>query len=337
MQAVILVGGKGTRLRPLTADRPKPLVPIVDRPFLAYALEWVASHGLTDVVLCCGFKSDAMVAEIGDGSRYGVSITWVFEPEPRGTAGGVKMAEEHLEERFVLLNGDVLTDMDLTAQIAAHERAGARATLALVPVEDPSAYGLVRLNDDDSVAGFLEKPEPHQIDTDLISAGAYVLEREVLDMVWPGVEASIEREVWPSLVGHGLHGFVHRDAYWMDIGTPDRYVQAVADVLSGVVRTTVPQRLQHGRAAGALIDPTATVALDALVEPGAQVEAGADAVLERTVLLRDAVVEPGASLRACVIGERARVEAGTALDGPVIIGDDEVVAAPGAGALEAAA
>ncbi len=343
MQAVILVGGKGTRLRPLTSNRPKPNVPIVDRPFLAYALQWVARHGMTDVVLCCGFRSDAMVEAFGDGSRYGVSITWVFEPEPRGTAGGVKMAGEHLDDRFLLLNGDVLTDMDLTAQVAAHERSGARGTLALVPVEDPSAYGLVRLHDDHRVAGFLEKPKPEEIDTNLISAGAYVLERDVLDMIPPGREVSIEREVWPRLVGDGLYGFVHRDAYWMDIGTPERYLQAVADVLRGAVETDVQARLRAERSAAALVDPAATVAADALVEDGAQVAAGAvigsgsvvgagaivgaDAVLERAVLLPNAVVESGVRLRDCVVGERARVASGVAANGPLLVADGETLAA----------
>jgi len=344
VQAVILVGGKGTRLRPLTTNRPKPNVPIVDRPFLAYALEWVASHGLTDVVLCCGFKSEAMVEAFGDGSRYGVSITWVFEPEPRGTAGGLKMAEEHLGDRFLLLNGDVLTDMDLTAQIDAHTRSGATATLALVPVEDPSAYGLVRLNGDDTVAGFLEKPKPEEIDTDLISAGAYVLERSVLDMIPAGREVSIEREVWPRLVGEGLHGFVHPDAYWMDIGTPERYIQAVSDVLSGAVETKVLERLRNGPVSpSALVDPAASVAPDALVEDGAQVAAGAmigsgsvvgagavvgaNVVLERTVLLPGTIVESGARLRNFVAGERARIKANAAVDGPLLVADDDTFAA----------
>jgi mannose-1-phosphate guanylyltransferase len=338
MQAVILVGGKGTRLRPLTTDRPKPIVPIVDRPFLAYALEWVASHGITDVVLCCGFRSDAVVAAIGDGSRHGVHVTWVFEDEPRGTAGALKLAEPHLQERFVLINGDVLTDMDLTAQLAAHEASGARATLALVPVEDPSAYGLVRLEDDGRVRGFLEKPKPEDIDTDLISAGAYVLERDVVDLIPAGREVSIEREVWPRLVGRGLCGFVHRDAYWMDIGTPERYVRAVGDVLAGRVRTGVTDRLAHGPLdRHARVHPTAIVARDALVEAGATVEAwawigsgsvvGAGATVEAAAVLSRAILLPGArvqmyaALESCVVGEDASIGEGCVLDGYAIVAD----------------
>jgi mannose-1-phosphate guanylyltransferase len=344
MQAVILVGGKGTRLRPLTSDRPKPIVPVVDRPFLAHMLEWVARHGLTDVVLCCGFRSDAVVEAIGDGSRYGVRVTWVFEPEPRGTAGAVKMAEEHLQERFVLINGDVLTDMDLSAQIAAHERTGATATLALVPVEDPSAYGLVRLEDDGRVRGFLEKPKPEDIDTDLISAGAYVLERSVMDLIPAGREVSIEREVWPRLVGGGLHGHVHRGAYWMDIGTPERYVQGVADVLTGAVRTATLDRLAGGAVMpGADVHPTAIVAPDALVEDGARVGAGArigsgsvigagasvdaGATLDRAILLPNARVGARAGLSSCVIGAGASVGDAARVGDHVIVGDGIAVLA----------
>jgi mannose-1-phosphate guanylyltransferase len=344
MQAVILVGGKGTRLRPLTSERPKPIVPVVDRPFLAHMLEWVARHGMTDVVLCCGFRSDAVVEAIGDGSEWGVNVTWVFEPEPRGTAGAVKMAEEHLQERFVLINGDVLTDMDLSAQITAHERSGAVATLALVPVEDPSAYGLVRLEDDGRVKGFLEKPRPEDIDTDLISAGAYVLERSVMEMIPAGREVSIEREVWPFLVGEGLHGHVHRGAYWMDIGTPERYVQGIADVLSGAVRTATLDRMASGAViAGADVHPTAIVAVDALVEQGARVGPGArigsgsvvargarieaGASLHRAVLLPDVRVGARARLDSCVVGAGATVGDAASVTDHSIIGDGVTVAA----------
>src|SRR3954470_21759639 len=147
MQAVILVGGEGTRLRPLTSTVPKPVVPLVDRPFMAYMLEWLSSHGVTDVVLLMGYLSTAVRNVLGDGSAWGLDIKYVEEPDPRGTAGALKYAESLLEERFLMLNGDVLTDIDLTAQLAQHEASGATGTLALVPVEDPSAYGLVRLEE----------------------------------------------------------------------------------------------------------------------------------------------------------------------------------------------
>ncbi len=207
MQAVILVGGEGTRLRPLTSTVPKPVVPLVDRPFISYMLEWLRAHGIDDVIMSCGFLATSVRNVLGDGSAYGIRLRFVEEPDPRGTAGALKFAESLLDERFLMLNGDVLTDIDLTEQIAQHERTGAKATLALVPVEDPSAYGLVRLKDDRAVKEFVEKPSSDRIDTNLISAGAYVLEREILELVPPGRNVSIEREVWPRLVGEGLYGY----------------------------------------------------------------------------------------------------------------------------------
>src|SRR3712207_3720948 len=246
MQAVILVGGEGTRLRPLTSTIPKPVMPLVDRPFMAFMLEWLHRHGVTDVVMSMGYLATAVRNVLGDGSAYGVSITYVEEPEPRGTAGALKFAESLLDERFFMLNGDVLTDMDLTAQLARHEATGARGTLGLVPVDDPSSYGLVRLEDDGSVHEFVEKPPADQIDTNLISAGAYVLERDVLDLIPPDGNVSIERGVWPQLVGDGLYGFAHQAAYWLDIGTPERYLQGTFDIIEGVVQTEVRDRLGTG-------------------------------------------------------------------------------------------
>src|SRR5881275_694745 len=218
MQAVILVGGEGTRLRPLTSTVPKPVVPLVDRPFIVYMLEWLARHGVDDVVMSCGFLATSVRNVLGDGSQYGLRLRYVEEPDPRGTAGALKYAEDLLDERFLMLNGDVLTDIDLTAQIAQHEETGATGTLALVPVPDPSAYGLVRLHDDHAVKEFVEKPSADEIDTNLISAGAYVLERRVLDLIPAGRNVSIEREIWPRLVGDGLFGYPSQ-AYWLDIGT----------------------------------------------------------------------------------------------------------------------
>jgi len=244
MQAVILVGGEGTRLRPLTSAVPKPVLPLVDRPMMVYMLEWLRGHGIDDVIMSCGFKATKVRDVLGDGSQLGISLRFVEEPDPRGTAGALKFAEELLDERFLMLNGDVLTDLDLTAQIAQHERTGATGTLALVPVPDPSSYGLVRLLDGGAVREFLEKPSPDAVlDTNLISAGAYVLERSVLDLIEPDRNVSIEREIWPALVGEGLYGYVDDDAYWLDVGTPGRYLEATFDILEGNVRTGVSELL----------------------------------------------------------------------------------------------
>ena len=192
MQALILAGGEGTRLRPLTSTIPKPVVPLVGRPFISYMLEWLRGHGVDDVILGCGFMADRVQGVLDDGSGLGIHLRYLEEPLPLGTGGALKFAEDLLGERFFMLNGDVLTDIDLTAQLAAHERTGARATLGLVPVADPSAYGLVRMRPDGAVTEFVEKPGPEQMDTNLINAGAYILDRSVLEGMPPaGTNVSI--------------------------------------------------------------------------------------------------------------------------------------------------
>ena len=306
MQALILAGGEATRLRPLTSTIPKPVVPLGDRPFIAHMIEWLRRHGVDDVILACGFMAADVRAVLGDGAALGVRLRYVEEPRPLGTGGALKYAEDVLDDRFLMLNGDVLTDIDLTAQLEQHERTSARATLALVAVEEPSAYGLVRLAADRSVIEFLEKPEESAIDTNLINAGAYVLERDVLaQMPPPGTNFSIERDIFPKLVGHGLFG--HRaDGYWLDIGTPERYLQGTFDIVSGRVATGVPfQRDGVLVLAGSEIAPGATVGPDAVIGPGATV--GEGAAIERSVVLKGASVGASCSLRDAIVGPYARI------------------------------
>jgi mannose-1-phosphate guanylyltransferase len=301
MQALILVGGHGTRLRPITLTLPKPIIPLVDRPFLRYMIDWLARHGVDDVVMACGFLPDQLRDTLGDEAG-GVRLRYVEEPEPRGTAGAIKFAADQLEDRFLALNGDVLTDLDLTALIDQHERTSARATLALYPVADPSAYGLVRRTDDGEITEFLEKPDPAEIDTDEINAGAYVLEKEILDLVPEGEDFSIERQVFPRLVGDGLYA-KRLEGYWMDIGTPERYLDACWDILSGKV-TSEPGSRVNGD--GVFVDPSADVADGAEIAGPAYVESGATLGAGSVVGAR-AVLGAGTS-----IGERARI-AGSAL------------------------
>ncbi len=346
MQAVILVGGEGTRLRPLTSTVPKPVVPLVDRPFISYMLEWLCSHGIDDVIMSCGFLATSVRNVLGDGSAYGIRLRFVEEPDPRGTAGALKFAESMLDERFLMLNGDVLTDIDLSRQIAQHESTKASATLALVPVEDPSAYGLVHLEDDSSVRDFVEKPSPDRIDTNLISAGAYVLEREVLDLVPPGRNVSIEREVWPRLIGAGLHGFPS-ESYWLDIGTPARYLQGTFDILEGNVSTAVGQRLGdgfmavspsaevHGRAippavieAGAVVAESAHVG--SLVVLGNDVHIGAGSTVERAVILNGTHVGENCTLRDCIVAGGCRIGSGTHVSEGAVLGEGVTIGAENA-------
>ena len=337
MQAVILVGGEGTRLRPLTSTIPKPVVPLVDRPFIVYMLEWLKHHGVDDVILSCGFLATSVRNVLGDGSQLGIRLRFVEEPDPRGTAGALKYAEPLLDERFLMLNGDVLTDIDLAAQIAQHEATGAVGTLALVPVEDPTAYGLVRLHDDRAVEEFVEKPSADQIDTNLISAGAYVLERSVLDLIPPDRNVSIEREVWPQLVGEGLYGYP-AEAYWLDIGTPQRYLQGTFDILEGNVRTAVQDRLGSDfTAIGDRVEAEGRIVPPAIVERGCVIEHGAHvgslvvlgegvrvgrgATIERSVVLNGADVGPGCKLTDCIVAAGAQIGEGTVVSGGAVLGE----------------
>ena len=345
MQAVILVGGEGTRLRPLTSTVPKPVIPLVDRPLIVHLLEWLRRHGVDDVVLSCGFLATSVHNVLGDGSRWGLRLRFVEEPEPRGTAGALKYAEDLLDERFLMLNGDVLTDLDLSAQLAQHEQTGATGTLALVPVPDPSAYGLVSLAEDRTVREFVEKPPADAIlDTNLISAGAYVLERSVLELVPPDRAVSIEREVWPRLVGRGLYGFPHDDAYWLDIGTPERYLQGTFDIIEGNVTTEVLERLgqgylaisEHAQVDGRVVPP-------AVVERGVRIAAGAhvgslvvlaDGVqvgegssIERSVVLQGAEVGAECVLRDAIVAAGVRIGDGTQVTGGAVLGEGVTIGA----------
>ena len=334
---MILAGGEGTRLRPLTSNVPKPIVPLVDRPFISFMLEWLRGHGVDEVILSCGFMAERVRSVLGDGAGLGIRLRYVEEPEPRGTAGAVKLAEPMLAERFLMLNGDVLTDIDLGSQIAQHEANGARATLALVAVADPSAYGLVVLDEARAVTDFVEKPSSGRLPSNLISAGAYVLEREVLELVAPDRKVSIEGEIWPLLVGAGLYGFPS-ESYWMDIGTPGRYLQGTFDILEGNVESGVREHLGEdwlaidegasvrGRAIppaliGAGCDVAEGARVGRLVVLGRDVSVGAGSSLERAVVLDGARIGAGCELRDCIVCAGAVVGDGTEVTGGAVLGE----------------
>jgi mannose-1-phosphate guanylyltransferase len=320
VQALILAGGEGTRLRPLTSTIPKPVVPLAGRPFISYMIEWLRRHGVDDVIMSCGFLADGVRRVLADGAELGVRLRYVEEPKPLGTAGALKYAEELLDERFLMLNGDILADLDLTAQLAQHQATGARATICLVPVDDPSAYGLVRSDGAGAVTGFLEKPSPEEIGTsgNLVNAGAYVLERDVLGLIAPvGTNCSIERDVFPALVGDGLYAYAST-GYWLDIGTPARYLQATYDILHGIVETELGAALAScggvladGAQIAGTVVPPALVGARAVVAPGATV--GPTTVLGAGVELGEGVVVEGSSVL-----EGTRVEEWTRIEGSII-------------------
>jgi mannose-1-phosphate guanylyltransferase len=343
VQAVILVGGEGTRLRPLTSTVPKPVVPLVDRPFIRFMIDWLQVHGVDDIVMSCGHMASGVRNVLGDGSALGIKLRYVEEPRPLGTGGALKFAEPLLGERFLMLNGDVLTDIDLTGQLEQHERTGAVATLALTPVEDPSAYGLVRISPSAAVTEFVEKPAPDQIDTNNISAGVYVLERSVLGMLEPDQPASIERDVFPRLVGEGLYGCVSA-GYWLDIGTPERYLQGTYDILEATVDTPVAERMGDGYlCVEQNVDSRGRIIPSALVESGCRIGDGAriggrvvlehgvtvgeNTTIERAVVMQGAEIGSHCTLNGCIIGGGVRIGDHCTVDAMSVLGEGVTIGA----------
>ena len=341
MQALILAGGEGTRLRPLTSTVPKPVIPLVDRPFVRFMLDWLRGHGVDDVVMSCGHLASGVRNVLGDGSAFGIRLRYMEEREPLGTGGALKFAEPLLDERFMMLNGDVLTDLDLTGQLTQHERTAAVATLALTPVEDPSAYGLVRTDGDGAVTEFVEKPSPDQVDTANISAGVYVLERRVLDLLEPDQPASIERDVFPRLVGDGLYGCVS-DGYWLDIGTPERYLEGTFDILEGTVTTPVRDRMgdsyvcvEDGVESAGRIIPPALVETGCRIGEGARiggrvvlehgVAVGAGTTIERAVVMQGTEIGAGCTLAGCIVAGGVRIGDHCTIDGMSVLGEGVTV------------
>jgi NDP-sugar pyrophosphorylase family protein len=311
LKAIVLAGGEGTRLRPLTYTTPKPLLPIANRPFLEHQLAWLAGHGITEVVLSIGYRPDAFPERFPGGQVAGLALTYAVESEPLGTAGAIRFAAETggISDRFVVCNGDVLTDLDVSALVRFHDDAGAEATIALTQVEDPSAFGVVPTAADGRVLGFVEKPPRGEAPTNWINAGTYVLEASVLDEIPAGRAVSIERETFPILLRRDAKLYaLAAPGYWLDIGTPAKYLQANLDLLVD----------------GASLCPSdATVAAGATLEssvlgPGAVVADAARVV--RSVLLDGARVEAGALVADSVVGARAVVGPGATVEAVSVIG-----------------
>jgi mannose-1-phosphate guanylyltransferase len=335
VQALILAGGEGTRLRPLTYTVPKPVLPLAGRPHIAYVIDWLVRHGVDDVVVSCGHLAEGMRRAIGE-LEPGVEIRYAEEPDPRGTAGAIRFTEDMLGDRFLVLNGDVLCDLDLTALMEQHDGTGARATIALYPVADPTGYGLVHRREDGEITEFVEKPTPDQIDTDEINAGAYLLERSVLERIPPDRAVSIEREVFPELIDDGLYG-IRLEGYWIDIGTPERFLEANWDILGRRVDTVTGDRLdEQGLLVeeGVEIGVPATFRGPAMIGARTEISQGAQprppcvigrdcrirpgAVLERSVLLDACLVEDDAVVVDSILGSGVNVGVGAELDGAVI-------------------
>jgi mannose-1-phosphate guanylyltransferase len=308
MRAVVLVGGEGTRLRPLTLTTPKQLLPIAGVPMIERVIANLARHGVDEVVLSMGYRPDAFTIAYPSGTCAGLPVRYAIEPQLMDTAGAVRFAATWagIDEQFVVVNGDVLTDLDLGALIALHRERGALCTISLTPVDDPSRFGVVPTDDDGRVLAFIEKPAPGEAPTNMINAGTYVVEPSVVGLIPDGRRVSIERETFPLLAERkGMYALAS-DAYWIDTGTPETYLRANLDLIG-------PEGLVEG-----------TVDADAVVErsvigAGARVCPGA--VVRDSVLLPGAVVGPRALIERSLVGARATVGAGALVQDLTVLGD----------------
>jgi NDP-sugar pyrophosphorylase family protein len=346
MKAVILAGGFGTRLRPLTLTTPKPVVPIFDRPLLYHQVELLKQlPEIDEVILSLNYQPEAIERVVGDGSDIGLHIRYAIEPTPLGTGGAVKYASIGIDGTVVVLNGDVLTDTDLPAVLDLHRRRDARATIVLTPVENPSTYGLVETNEASDVRRFLEKPSADRITCNTINAGIYILDTTTFDRIPTNTNWSIEREYFPSLVERGdtFVAYVHH-GYWIDIGTPEKYIQAHRDIMAGACHAhpyASDATDQPHVAADAIVDPEARlegpcyIARHARVEAGARItphsvvgmsaSVGAGAVIDGAILWPGSTVGPEATIRHAILGRDVTVEEHAIVGPGAVIGDKSVI------------
>jgi NDP-sugar pyrophosphorylase family protein len=346
VQAIVLVGGEGTRLRPLTYGTPKPMVPIMNVPFLARTMERLYAAEIRDVIFAAGYMPQAIVDYFGDGTELGMKITYAIEETPLGTAGAIKNVDPHISGPFFVLNGDILTSLDLRAMREYHHQKGGIGTLHLIRVEDPSPFGCVVHDADGRVTEFVEKPPKGEEPTDEINAGTYLLEREILEYIPPNQNVSIERATFPELIARGkaLYAFTTND-YWLDLGRPEQYLAAHRDVLSGAMPLAVEPGISGDgsealrghpgvippiyAAADVVVDASATVGPNVVLGKGCsigssavvresvlweRVSVGAGAVIEEAILASGVTIGPQAHVaRGSVIGHDVSVEPGAIL------------------------
>lgn len=345
MKAILLAGGKGTRLRPLTIHTPKPIVPIFNRPFLHYQLDLLKQvPEIDEVILSLNYQPRRIEEIFGDGSESGLAIRYVVEPAPLGTAGAVRYAGESIRDSVVVFNGDVLTQVDLAAVIALHRERKAKATIVLTPVENPSAYGLVETDRHGNILRFLEKPNPDEITCDTINAGIYVLEPDTFDRIPSDTPWSIERSFFPSLIERKetFVAYIYR-GYWIDIGTPEKYMQVHADIMDGRYKhppfdgaRSRPWVSPQARVEdGAVIEGPCFVDADSVIKNGARIGAYSvvgrhcqveeHAVLDRAIVWANSRISQEAVVRRSILGRHSHIGRSAVIENGVVLGDKSVV------------
>ncbi|CAN5535113.1 NDP-sugar synthase [soil metagenome] len=336
MQALILAGGKGTRLRPLTVYTPKPIVPVVNRPFLLYQIEILQRAGIYDITLSLSYQPDKIEQILGNGSDFGVNLRYITEPSPMGTGGAYKFASEALRETTIVFNGDILTNLNLSKVIDFHLAKGAVATLSLVPVDDPSRYGLAEIDSDSRIKRFIEKPKGDELDTltvNTINAGIYVLEPSILDLIAKDTNRSFEYDVFPDILSRDLpfFGYEMKGEYWLDIGTPESYLRAHHDFLAGKISGFEIERTNDSDVATrAEIDKISVIGEGCSIKPGVHITNSVigpgvhieeKAVIENSVIWSHTRVSSAAEIRGAVIGRSCHVGRNAVVGPGTVLGD----------------
>lgn len=345
MKAVILIGGMGTRLRPLTCHKPKPLLPIANKPFLEYQFQLLRRHGIREVVLCVAYLSHEFENHFGSGSRWGLKLRYVHEKEPLGTGGAIRNAAKYLDGAAVILNGDILTDIDLKTMIKQHAANGALVTIGLSRVKDPTMFGLVETDKKGRILSFIEKPSWDEVTCNTVNAGIYVFERKAVNMIPPGINFSVERGLFPSLLNqkYPIYGFVNK-GYWLDIGTIDKYLQANADLLSGNmgfkpegrklgVDVLAGKNVRIGKNAevtgkvvcGDNVRIGDFAQLHGNVCLGKNVTVGTGSYISDSVILEGTAVHEGVKLENVLLGERCVIEANSTIKPGTTLGNGTVI------------
>jgi len=327
MKGLILAGGQGTRLRPLTINTPKPIVPVANSPFLLYQIDLMKSGGIDEIILSLSYQPRKIEDLLKDGTDYGVYIRYAVEAAPLGTGGAFKYAEEHINATTVVFNGDVLTALDLAAVIAHHRRYGAVATIVLTPVENPSAYGLVETSREGWVQRFIEKPGPDEITCNTINAGVYVLEPSVLQYMPKNEPYSFERGLFPTLLDHKEKVLSYiLDKYWIDIGTPAKYLEVHHDILSN--RFASPRAAEIARQNGNIIDQDVVIREGARIENsviGRNCKIAEGAHIVDSIVWAGTTIDPEARMNKAIVGKGCFIGRAAVLRPGVVLGDKTVI------------
>lgn len=336
MQAVILAGGKGTRLRPLTVYTPKPIVPLVNRPFLLYQIDILRRAGITDITLSLSYQPDKIEHILGDGSEVGVKLRYITEPSPLGTGGAYRFAADEIRETTVVLNGDILTDIDIAKIIKFHRDNKAEATLALMPVANPAAYGLVETGKDSRILRFLEKPKAEDLERlkiNTINAGIYILEPTILDLISLGENHSFEYQVFPEILRQKkpFYAYIMKDQYWRDIGVPASYLAVHHDFLNGAIKGFEIERDGVADVAtAAVVDSASILGENAVIKPNARITNSVigpgvhieeKAVVENSVIWAHTRVASSAEISGAIIGRNCHIGRNAIVSEGTVLGD----------------